>query len=337
MSPTGPEAGGSSHTTRALDAARRALRLESQAVAALEARLDASFERAALLLMGCRGRVLTSGVGKSGLVAARLAATLTSTGTPAVFIHPVEALHGDLGLVSRQDVAVLVSKSGETGELEAILPTLKLLGLPIVGILSNEASSLARAADVVLGIGRPEEACPFDLVPTTSTAAAQAMGDALAMAVLELKGLRREDFTFFHPGGAIGRTALLRVRDVMRSGDALPLASAATPLRDALHVILDKGLGLVLVTAEDGGLCGILTDGDFKRLILKDPGFLGRTVGEVMTRTPRSISPDAYLTEAVRRMEENPGGSITALAVVDAAGRPEGLVHLHDCLKAGLK
>ena len=324
-------------TPEALEAARRVLRLESQAVAALEQRLDAAFGRAVETLAVGRGRVLTSGVGKSGLVAARLAATLTSTGTPAVFIHPVEALHGDLGLVSRQDVALLVSKSGQTSELGAIIPTLKLLGLPIVSILSNLESPLAAASDVVLATGHPEEGCPFDLVPTSSSAAAQALGDALAMAVMTRKGFRREDFAFYHPGGAIGRAGMLKVSDVMRVGSDLPLVGADAPLRETLHVILDKGLGLVLVRGADGRLAGILTDGDFKRLILKDPGFLGRTVGEVMTRTPRSISPDAYLTEAVRRMEENPGGSITALAVVDAAGRPEGLVHLHDCLKAGLK
>jgi arabinose-5-phosphate isomerase len=326
------------HTTpEALEAARRVLRLESRAVAALEASLGEDFERAVEVVAACRGRVLTSGVGKSGLVAARLAATLTSTGTPAVFIHPVEALHGDLGLVGRHDVAVLVSKSGQSAELGAVIPTLKLLGLPILSILSNEESPLAAASDLVLRTGRPEEGCPFDLVPTSSSAAAQALGDALAMAVMTRKGFRREDFTFFHPGGAIGRSGLLKVRDVMRTGAALPLVPRGAPLRETLHVILDKGLGLVLVQGDEGRLEGILTDGDFKRLILRDPGFLARTVGEVMSPSPRTVPADAYLTEAVRRMEENPGGAITALAVVDAAGRPEGVVHLHDCLKAGLR
>lgn len=319
-----------------MEAARRLLRLESEAVGALEARLDETFMRAVEVVAGCRGRVLTSGVGKSGLVAQRLAATLTSTGTPAVFIHPVEALHGDLGIVSRQDAAILISKSGETDELGAIIPTLKLLGLPIVGILSNESSPLAASCDLVLGIGRPEEGCPFDLVPTSSSAAAQAMGDALAMAALELKGLRREDFAFFHPGGAIGRTALVKVSDVMRSGGAVPICLPETPLRDALHVILDKGLGLVLVCDGAEKLAGILTDGDFKRLILRDPGFMERTAGEVMSKSPRTIARDAWLTEALRRMEENPGGAITSLVVIDGCGRPEGVIHLHDCLKRGM-
>ena len=331
-----PETGAPTARERAMEAARRLLRLESEAVRALEARVDDTFARAVEILAGCRGRALTSGVGKSGLVAQRLAATLTSTGTPAVFIHPVEALHGDLGIVSREDVAILVSKSGETDELGAIIPTLKLLGLPILGILSNERSPLAGSCDLVLGIGRPEEGCPFDLVPTSSSAAAQAMGDALAMAALEMKGLKREDFAFFHPGGAIGRNALVKVGDVMRSGEALPLVPEETPMREALRVILQMGLGLVVVRDGAGQLAGILTDGDFKRLILRDPDFLERTVGETMSRTPRTIGADAWLTEAVRRMEENPGGAITSLVVVDGSGRPEGVIHLHDCLKKGL-
>ncbi|MBI5837253.1 MAG: KpsF/GutQ family sugar-phosphate isomerase [Candidatus Eisenbacteria bacterium] len=333
---TNPEPG--THTTpQALEAARRVLRLESRAVAALEGALGTGFERAVEAVAACRGRVLTSGVGKSGMVAARLAATLTSTGTPAVFIHPVEALHGDLGLVSRQDVVVLISKSGQSTELGAIIPTLKLLGLPLIGILSNGDSPLAGACDIRLSIGRPEEGCPFDLVPTSSAAAAQALGDALAMAVLTRKGFRREDFTFYHPGGAIGRAGLLRVRDVMRTGPDLPMVDADTPLRETLHVILDKGIGLALVRGQEGRLEGILTDGDFKRLLLRDAGLLDRTAGEVMTRGPRTVAADAYLSEAVRRMEENPGGSITSLVVLDGDGRLEGVLHLHDCLKAGLK
>ena len=288
------------------------------------------------IVANARGRVVTSGIGKSGLVAQRLAATLTSIGTPAVFVHPVEALHGDLGLVGKGDVAVLVSKSGATRELESIIPTLKLLGLPILGILAGAASPLAQACDLVLSTGSPEEGCPFDLVPTSSSAAAQALGDALAMAVLEYRGLKREDFTFFHPGGAIGRSALVRVRDLMRSGADLPVCVPETPLREALHVILDKKLGLVVVADANSGLGGILTDGDFKRLLLRDPGLMDRTVGEVMTLSPRTISPEAWLPEAVRRMEENPGGAIMALVVVDDAGRVLGVIHLHDCLQKGI-
>ncbi len=324
----------SSSTEAALERAREVVRLEAEAIAALAERLNQDFVRAVELLAACRGKVIVSGVGKSGLLAAKLAATLTSTGTPAVNLHPGDALHGDLGLFTPQDVAIFISKSGASEELLALLPYLERMGIPLVAIVSDSGSALARRAQALIATGPVREACPMDLTPTTSITQAQVIGDCLAVALLERRGFRAEDFRFLHPGGLIGRTASRRVAEVMHRGEEVPRVHEEAPLREAMLEIMDKRLGVTTVVDSVGRLCGVLTDGDFKRILMRHPEPWGLTVGEVMSRAPRTIEADALVAAAVRRMEENPGGAITALVITDAERRPVGVLHLHDCLRA---
>ncbi len=318
-----------------LERARQVVRLEAQAVAGLAERLDEGFVRAVELLSACRGKVIVSGVGKSGLLAAKLAATLTSTGSPAVHLHPADALHGDLGLFVAGDVALFISKSGASEELLALLPFVERLGLPLVVVVADRGSPLARRAQAVIATGPAREACPMDLTPTTSLTQAQVVGDCLAIALLERRGFSPEDFRFLHPGGVIGRAASRRVEELMHGGGGVPRVAEAAPLREVVLEIMDKRLGITTVVDAEGRLAGVLTDGDFKRILMKHPDPWGLTAGEVMSRQPRTIEPDALVAAAVRRMEENPGGAITALVVTDAARRPIGVLHLHDCLRAG--
>ncbi|HMI30584.1 MAG TPA: KpsF/GutQ family sugar-phosphate isomerase [Candidatus Limnocylindrales bacterium] len=313
---------------------RQVLETEGRAILSLKERIGKDFERAIQLLLEVQGQVVTSGVGKSGLVAKKIAATLTSTGTPANFVHPVDAIHGDLGIVSTRDAAILLSKSGETPELLGLLPAFKRRGVPVLTITCHPESSLARGSDCVLDLGRLSEACPEDLVPTTTTTAALAMGDALAIVLLRMKGFSREDFVFLHPGGVLGQTAMLRVSELMHRGDSLPSVSAKATLHEALLEILNKRLGMTTVVDEQGTLRGVLTDGDLKRLLLKGSANLDQPVSKVMSTTPRTIEEDALIAQAVRRMEENEGGAITSLVVVDGRGAPRGVIHLHDCLGA---
>jgi arabinose-5-phosphate isomerase len=313
---------------------RQVLEAEGRAILSLKERIGKDFERAIQLLLEVQGQVVTSGVGKSGLVAKKIAATLTSTGTPANFVHPVDAIHGDLGIVSTRDAAILLSKSGETPELLGLLPAFKRRGVPVLTITCHPESSLARGSDCVLDLGRLSEACPEDLVPTTTTTAALAMGDALAIVLLRMKGFSREDFVFLHPGGVLGQTAMLRVAELMHRGDSLPAVSAAATLHEALLEILNKRLGMTTVVDDQGTLRGVLTDGDLKRLLLKGSADLDQPVSKVMSTTPRIIEEDALIAQAVRRMEENEGGAITSLVVVDGRGAPRGVIHLHDCLGA---
>jgi arabinose-5-phosphate isomerase len=317
-----------------LEVGRAVIRLEGEALQHLLSRLGEPFERAVDLVISCKGKVVTSGVGKSGLVAKKIAATLTSTGTPATFLHPLEALHGDAGILAAGDVAIFVSHSGRGGEMQELTPILRRLGAPLVAITASAASPVGRSADVVLETGTPEEACPFGLVPTSSSTAALALGDALSIAVLEHKGLKREDFAFFHPGGVIGRMMLRKVRDVMHSGDRLPVVPEDASMRDALLEIVAKKLGLTIIVDREGRVTGVITDGDIKRILLQGGDFWELKASQVMTRDPRSISADALVAGAVQRMEENPGGPITALVVKDGEGCPEGVVHLHDCLQS---
>jgi arabinose-5-phosphate isomerase len=321
-------------SARVLDWGREVLEAEGRAVLALKERVGKEFERAVQLLLEVQGSVLTSGVGKSGLVAKKIAATLTSTGTPATFVHPVDAIHGDLGIVTERDAAILLSKSGETPELLGLLPAFRRRGVPIVTITCDPDSALARGSDCVLDLGRTREACPEDLVPTTSTTAALALGDALAIVLLRMKGFSREDFAFLHPGGVLGRTAMLRVADRMHRGEALPRVSERATLHEALLEILNKRLGMTTVVDGAGTLTGVLTDGDLKRILLGGAGDLSRPVAQVMSSSPRTIEEDALIAQAVRRMEENEGGAITSLVVVDGRGAPLGVIHLHDCLGA---
>ncbi|HLQ65666.1 MAG TPA: KpsF/GutQ family sugar-phosphate isomerase [Candidatus Limnocylindrales bacterium] len=314
------------------DWAREVLDLEGAAIAQLESRIGREFEAAIRALAQVRGQVLTLGVGKSGLVAKKIAATLTSTGTPATFVHPVDAVHGDLGIVSADDAALLLSKSGETRELLDLIPAFRRRGVTVIAMTGNPASSLALGADHVLDIGTPREACGEDLVPTSSTTAMLALGDAVAVVLLRLKGFTRDDFAVLHPGGVLGRTASLRVFDLMHRGDGLPRVPEGAALRQALLEILNKRLGMTTVVDASGRLAGILTDGDLKRILLRGGTDLAQPVAAVMTRSPRLIEADATIARAVRTMEENEGGPITSLVVLDEAGAPAGVLHLHDCL-----
>ena len=328
-----PETG----TARVQEWAREVLEAEGQAILALKERIGAAFERAVEILLQVHGQVLASGVGKSGLVAKKIAATLTSTGTPATFVHPVDAIHGDLGIVSSRDAAILLSKSGETQELLGLLPAFRRRGVPVITLTSHPGSSLARGSDCVLDLGRMREACPEDLVPTTTTTAALALGDALAIALLKMKGFSREDFVFLHPGGVLGQTAMLRVQDLMHQGEELPRVTEEATLHEALLEILNKRLGMTTIVDGSGALRGILTDGDLKRILLQGETSMSGPVAQVMTRAPRTIEGDALIAHAVRRMEENAGGAITSLVVVGSAGEPLGVIHLHDCLSTGAR
>ena len=320
--------------TRVAEWGRLVLEAEGTAILTLKERIGKDFERAVQLLLKVQGQVLTSGVGKSGLVAKKIAATLTSTGTPANFVHPVDAIHGDLGIVSDRDAAILLSKSGETPELLGLLPAFRRRGVSIVTITCHSDSALARGSDCVLDLGRMREACPEDLVPTTTTTAALALGDALAIVLLRMKGFTREDFVFLHPGGVLGQTAMLRVSELMHHGEALPSVPEDATLHEALLEILKKRLGMTTVVDRKGALRGVLTDGDLKRILLQGAADLGQPVSRVMSRTPRVIEENALIAQAVRRMEENEGGAITSLVVVDLHGAPRGVIHLHDCLGA---
>ena len=321
-------------SARVAEWGREVLESEARAILSLQEHLGKEFERAIQLLLEVQGQVLTSGVGKSGLVAKKIAATLTSTGTPATFVHPVDAIHGDLGIVTERDFAILLSKSGETPELLGILPAFRRRGVSILTITGRPDSTLARGSDCVLDLGTFREACPEDLVPTTSTTAALALGDALAIVLLRMKGFTREDFVFLHPGGVLGRTAMLRVSELMHRGAGLPRVKEEATLHEALLEILNKRLGMTTVVDARGALRGVLTDGDLKRLLLQGSADLGRPVSEVMSGRPRTIEEDALIAQAVRRMEENEGGAITSLVVVDGDGAPVGVIHLHDCLGA---
>ncbi len=318
-----------------LELAREVVRIEAGAVAGLERRLDDRFLQAVETLAACRGKVIVSGVGKSGLIAHKLAATLTSTGTPAVFLHPADALHGDAGLFSPGDVALFISKSGASEELIALLPYLGRHGIPLVSLIAAPRSALGARSDVELVIGPVREACPIDLTPTTSITLAQVMGDCLAVALLERRGFRPEDFRFLHPGGVIGRAASRRASELMHGGEALPRVTPDAPLREVMLEIMNRRLGITTVLDPDGRLAGVISDGDFKRILVKHPDPWSLRARDVMTATPSTIGPDALVAAAVRAMEEREAGPITALVVVDAERRALGILHLHDCLRAG--
>lgn len=313
---------------------RDVLETEAAAVSSLRDRLGESFAQAVRAVLRSSGSVVVLGVGKSGIVARKIAATLSSTGTRAVFLHPGDAAHGDVGIVSSSDVAVVISKSGEGAETLGILPTLRNLGVAVIAITGNASSSLARKADIVLDAGVEREACPMDLVPTASTTAALALGDALAVAVLQEKRVGRDDLAAFHPGGALGRRLLLTVGDVMHSGDDLPVVSEGVQMREAIVEIANKRLGLTTVVEDSGRLVGVLTDGDLKRILMVRADVLGARVDEVMVRDPKTIGRDELVVHALERMETNDPSPITSLIIVDEAGRPEGVIHIHDCLRA---
>ncbi|KVQ67138.1 arabinose 5-phosphate isomerase KdsD [Burkholderia territorii] len=312
---------------RALALARDVLDIEADAVRALRDQLDGDFVQAVALLLGCRGRVVVSGIGKSGHIARKIAATLASTGTPAFFVHPAEASHGDLGMVTSDDVFIGISYSGESEELVAILPLVKRIGAKLIAITGRAESSLGTLADVNLNAAVSKEACPLNLAPTASTTAALALGDALAVAVLDARGFGSEDFARSHPGGALGRRLLTHVRDVMRSGDDIPRVGLDATLSDALFQITAKRLGMTAVVGADGRVAGIFTDGDLRRVLARDGDFRTLPIVDVMTREPRTIGPDHLAVEAVELMERH---RINQMLVVDANGVLIGALNMHD-------
>ena len=317
---------------RVLARARRTLEIEAEAIRRLAPRLGREFLAAVRLISECRGKLVLTGVGKSGLIAKKIASTLASTGTPAVFIHAAEGAHGDLGVVAPGDIVCAVSASGETEEILRLLPTLQRMGTAVVSLTSARDSRLAAASSVVLLTGRAREACPLGLAPTTSSTAALALGDALAMALLERRGFREEDFARLHPGGKLG-TRWLRVAELMHRGADLPLVRVTTPLLKAIYVMSSRKLGIAAVVDSRRRIAGVVTDGDLRRMIERGVDFGGTLVGEVMTRTPVTIGEQEFGVQALRLMESR---SITALAVTDDTGRLRGLIHLHDLLKAGI-
>jgi arabinose-5-phosphate isomerase len=319
-----------------LHEARQVLEIEIAGLRAVQARLDVEFVRAVDLLWACAGRVIVTGLGKSGVVAKKIAGTLTSTGTRALYLHPVEAAHGDMGILSAEDVLLVVSYSGANDELDEILQAARRLRMPIVALTGHPQSPLAQRADVVVDCHVPEEACPLGLAPTASTTAALAVGDALAVTLLKRRDFRAEHFAQSHPSGVLGRRLLLTVADVMRRGEDLPLVRSVTPFRDALLVMMQKRLGCVFVSDSAGRLAGIVTDGDLKRILVRDPLVMERPIGELMVHDPKRIDGGALVVHALRRMEENPGGAITQLVVVDAEGRLSGAIHMHDIVRLGL-
>ena len=310
-----------------LDTARRVLRIEAQAIQDVLARLDNSFVRAADLLFACKGRVVVTGMGKSGLVGRKISATFSSTGTPSFFLHPAEALHGDLGMLARGDTLLAITYGGETQEILDLLEPLKRLEIPIVTLTGNPKSTLAEASDVVLDVSVKEEACSLNLAPTASTTVAMAVGDALAVSLLDRRGFQHDDFAALHPAGRLGKK-LLRVEHLMHSGDALPRVSPETPMPATFHEMSAKKLGMTTVTTPDGKLTGILTDGDLRRLMEKHGGStLSMTAGDCMVRNPQTIGPNLLASEALNLMEKK---KITSVVVVDSAQKVVGVVHLHD-------
>jgi arabinose-5-phosphate isomerase len=313
--------------------ARRVLDVEMAGLAAVRDRLDHRFARAIELLLACRGKIIVTGVGKSGIVCRKIAATLASTGTPAVFLHAGEGSHGDLGTLVRGDALVAVSNSGETAEVLGVLPTARRLALPLVAICGRADSTLGRAADVTLDVSVPEEACPLNLAPTASTTATMALGDALAIALLEERGFSADDFALLHPAGALGRR-LLRVEELMHRGEQVPLVPVTASLKDVLVEMTTKRLGVTGVLDGDGGLAGVVTDGDLRRGLERSPDIRGLTARDLMSREPKTIGADALAAEAVAIMERH---AITSLFVVrDGARCPAGVIHLHDLLRAGV-
>ncbi|TYO99504.1 arabinose-5-phosphate isomerase [Geothermobacter ehrlichii] len=318
-----------------IEKARRVLEIEAEAVLALRDRIDGAFSRAVRMILDCKGRVVITGMGKSGLICQKIAATMASTGTPALFLHPAEGIHGDLGMLMKGDVVIAVSNSGETEEVVRILPVIKRMGLPLIAMSGQPNSTLARAGDVFLDISVAEEACPLGLAPTASTTATLAMGDALAVTLLAERGFSEEDFALFHPGGALGKRLLLRVEDMMHTGEDVPLVSEETLLRDGLFEITSKKLGITGVVNGRGELVGVFTDGDLRRALERGYEVLERPMREVMTCHPKRILRSNLAAKALQRMEEF---SITSLFVFedDQARVPVGIVHLHDLLKAGV-
>jgi arabinose-5-phosphate isomerase len=320
-------------TGNALELARRVLTIEAKAIESLRDRLDASFTQAVELILHCSGRVVVSGMGKSGHIARKIASTMASTGTPAFFVHPAEASHGDLGMITQHDVLIALSNSGESAELLTIVPLLKRHGAKLITMTGNGSSTLAREADVHLDASVEQEACPLGLAPTASTTAALALGDALAVALLDARGFGADDFARTHPGGALGRRLLVHVKDIMHKGDALPKVPASATLSDALLEMTRKGLGMTAIVDEQDRVLGIFTDGDLRRTLDKTADIHGTLISQVMGKNPRTIAPEVLAAEAVQQMEQY---KINGLLVADAQQRLVGALNMHDLLRAGV-
>lgn len=315
--------------------AKRCLEIEAKAVAALIDRIDDDFDAAIAMILACRGRVVVTGIGKSGIIGRKISATLASTGTPSFYLHPSEGLHGDVGMVTEADIVLAVSNSGDTAELLGLLPVLKRIGARIIAMCGRGDSLLAKNSDLFINVGVAAEACPLGLTPTASTTAALAMGDALAVALLSARKFSAEDFAVFHPGGALGHK-LLTVDDHMRKGADNPTIPAGKTVREALFVITAKGVGATAVVSGEGTLLGLITDGDIRRGFVRGNDFLDQKVEEFMTRTPRTITPDELAVTALRRMETNQPTPITVLPVVDSEMRSVGMLHITALLRRGM-
>ncbi|HXC93772.1 MAG TPA: KpsF/GutQ family sugar-phosphate isomerase [Geobacteraceae bacterium] len=318
-----------------IEEAKRVIRLEAEALSALAESVDISFEKAVRMILASKGRVIVTGMGKSGLIGQKIASTMSSTGTPSFFLHPGEALHGDLGMIIRGDVVIAISNSGETEEVIRILPIVKRIGAELVSMTGKPSSTLAKAGDIHLNVAIKEEACPLGLAPTASTTATLAMGDALAVALLVERGFKEEDFALFHPGGALGKKLLLSVSDMMHSGNSVPLVKADKLMREAIFEITSKGLGCTGVIDDEGALLGVITDGDLRRALEKGTDFLDHPASDLMIRNPKRILNSELAAKGLQRMEQY---SITSLFVFedDSSNRPVGILHLHDLLKAGI-
>ncbi|WP_313024607.1 KpsF/GutQ family sugar-phosphate isomerase [Pseudomonas lopnurensis] len=322
-----------SQSSQLIETAQRTIRLEIEAVEQLNARIDARFVRACELILGCKGRVVVVGMGKSGHIGRKIAATLASTGTAAFFVHPAEASHGDMGMITRDDVVLALSNSGTTSEIVTLLPLIKRLGITLVSMTGNPESVLAKAAAVNLDASVAIEACPLNLAPTSSTTASLVLGDALAIALLEARGFTAEDFAFSHPGGALGRRLLLKVEHVMHTGERLPRVLRGTSLRDALLEMTQKGLGMTVIVEADGRLAGIFTDGDLRRALDKGVDVRQTRIDEVMTVHGKTANAEMLAAEALKIMEDH---KISSLVVIDEQELPIGALNMHDLLRAGV-
>jgi len=316
-----------------IEIGKRVIRIEANAVAELEDRIDESFAEVVDLILGSTGRVVITGVGKSGIIARKIVATMNSTGTPALYLHPADAIHGDLGVVRKEDVVICISKSGDTVEVLRLIPIFKRIGVPVISMVGNLNSQLARLSDYVLNVSVKEEACPYNLAPTASTTATLAMGDALAIALLEKRNFTVENFALFHPGGNLGKRLLLKVKELMVSGKDVPIVHTSTPMKETIIEMTSKRLGATCVVDDKGKLVGIITDGDLRRLLHRTENVFGLTAGEVMTRNPKTIKEDALAVVALQEMEHY---NITQLVVIDDERFPIGMIHIHDLVKAGL-
>jgi arabinose-5-phosphate isomerase len=312
---------------------KKVFQIELDALALAKSRVDSDFEKAVKILMECRGKVVISGIGKSGLIGQKIAATMSSTGTPSIFLHSTEAAHGDLGIVGKEDVAIVISQSGETGEVIGVLPAVKRFGIPLIAITGKKTSTLARNADCVLDSSVEEEACPMGLAPTASTTVQLAIGDALAVALVKLKGFKKEDFAVLHPGGALGKKLILKVKDIMHTGQLVPCVGENETLQQGLLEMTKKRFGCTAVVDTKGRMKGIFTDGDLRRLLEKNENPYSILMKDVMTKDPKTVGGEELAVRALSIMEKN---SITVLMVPDGKGKPVGIMHLHDILKSGV-